>query len=355
MPSWLDLSIAFFIALLTTIAVTPLVMKLAIKMGVVDQPNNRKVHKKLMPRLGGLAFVIGFFAGYLYLSQFLDTPLRIVLGAMIIIIVGILDDKYTLSAKVKFIAQIAAALLVVSTGLTIDFVALPFIGKIEFGIASYAVTVFWIVGVTNAINLIDGLDGLAAGVSTIALTSIFTVAVLNNNIFVAGIAIILIGGTLGFLIFNFHPAKIFMGDTGALFLGYMIAVLSVIGFFKSVAIFSFVLPVLILAVPIFDTFFAIIRRIKNKQQISAPDKFHLHHNLLALGFGHRGTVLIIYLMSLLFGLSAVVFTSSIVWGTLFIVGIILFAMQFTSEVLGWLKEKPTPILSTIKKLLALIQ
>ncbi|WP_377887698.1 glycosyltransferase family 4 protein [Alkalihalobacillus sp. R86527] len=355
MPSWLDLSIAFFIALLTTVAVTPLVMKLAIKMGVVDQPNNRKVHKKLMPRLGGLAFVIGFFAGYLYLSQFLDTPLRIILGALIIIIVGILDDKYTLSAKVKFIAQIAAALLVVSTGLTIDFVALPFIGKIELGIASYAVTVFWIVGVTNAINLIDGLDGLAAGVSTIALTSIFTVAVLNNNLFVAGIAIILIGGTLGFLIFNFHPAKIFMGDTGALFLGYMIAVLSVIGFFKSVAIFSFVLPVLILAVPIFDTFFAIIRRIKNKQQISAPDKFHLHHNLLALGFGHRGTVLIIYLMSSLFGLSAIVFTSSVVWGTLFIVGIFLFAMQFTSEILGWLKEKPTPILSTIKKILALIQ
>lgn len=355
MPSWLDLSIAFFIALLTTVAVTPLVMKLAIKLGVVDQPNNRKVHKKLMPRLGGLAFVIGFFAGYLYLSQFLDTPVNIILGAVIIIIVGILDDKYTLSAKVKFIAQIAAAILVVSTGLTIDFVALPFIGKIDLGIASYVVTVLWIVGVTNAINLIDGLDGLAAGVSTIALISIFTVAILNSNIFVAAVAIALIGGTLGFLIFNFHPAKIFMGDTGALFLGYMISVLSVIGFFKSIAIFSFILPVLILAVPIFDTFFAILRRIKNKQNISSPDKLHLHHNLLALGFGHKGSVLMIYLMSGLFGLSAIIFTSSTLWGTLFIIGIVLFTLQFTFELLGKLKEKNTPILTTIKKIIALIQ
>ncbi|MCA0991610.1 MULTISPECIES: glycosyltransferase family 4 protein [Bacillales] len=354
MPTWLDLSIAFLIALVTTIAITPLVIKFAIKIGVVDQPNNRKVHKKLMPRLGGLAIIIGFFFGYLYLSQFFDTPLRLILGAVIIIIVGVLDDKYTLSAKVKFIAQILAAILVVSSGLTIEFVSLPFIGKIELGMASYVVTILWIVGVTNAINLIDGLDGLAAGVSTIALSSIFAVAILNNSLYVAAISLVLIGGSIGFLVFNFHPAKIFMGDTGALFLGYMISILSVIGFFKSVAIFSFLLPVLILAIPIFDTFFAIFRRIKNKQNISAPDKAHLHHNLLALGFGHRGTVLMIYVMGISCGVAAVVFTSSTLWGSFFIIILLLFMIQFTSELVGQLNNKRTPLITTIKKLLTLI-
>ena len=177
---------------------------------------------------------------------------------------------------------------------------------------------------------------------------------MNNSLYIAAIALALIGGTIGFLIFNFHPAKIFMGDTGALFLGYMISILSVISFFKSVAIFSFLLPVLILAIPIFDTFFAIFRHIKNKQNISAPDKAHLHHNLLALGFGHKGTVLIVCLMGVLCGFAAVVFTSSTLWGSFFLIIIVLFMIQFTAEIFGRLNDKRTPLISTIKKLLTLL-
>ena len=187
---------------------------------------------------------------------------------------------YELSAKYKLMGQLAAAFTVVFLGdLQVIFINLPFGGHLEFGYLSIPFTILWIVGITNAINLIDGLDGLAAGVSSIALVTISGMALIQGNLFVVAVGTIVLMGTLGFLYYNFHPASIFMGDTGALFLGFIISVLSLLGY-KNVTFISFIIPVIILGVPISDTFFAIMRRIINNQPLSAPDKSHLHHCLL---------------------------------------------------------------------------
>lgn len=341
--------IAFLLSSAVTVIATPLVIKLAYKFDILDQPSGRKVHQEYMPRIGGLAIVFGVIAGFLYLTP--DSPYmsRIVIGALIIIALGIFDDKFTLSAKTKFAGQVIAALIVVSSGLHIEYVAIPFYGKLEFGILSYAITVLWIVGITNAINLIDGLDGLAAGVSSIGLTTILIMSVLDGHMLVVALAVILLGPTLGFLYFNFHPAKIFMGDTGALFLGFSISIISILGLFKSVTLFSLVIPVIVLAVPIFDTFFAIIRRMLNGQKITRPDNQHLHHRLLSMGFSHRATVCIIYGVSLFFGLSAIIFTASTLWGSLLIIVLLLLTLQLTNEIVSNLDKNRKPIISFLKK------
>ncbi|MGN1385556.1 MAG: glycosyltransferase family 4 protein, partial [Bacillus sp. (in: firmicutes)] len=290
--------LTLLLCFIASLIITPLVRKLAFKIGATDKPNYRKVHQKIMPRLGGLAIFISFLIGMAILRPQDDQigTMAVLLGACIIVVIGIFDDMYELSAKVKFIGQILAALVVVLGGVQVDYINLPFGGGIELGVLSIPLTILWIVGITNAINLIDGLDGLAAGVSAIALITISGMALLKGDLFVLSISAILIGSILGFLKYNFHPAKIFMGDTGALFLGFMIAVLSLSGF-KNVTVLSLIIPIIILGVPISDTFFAIIRRIVNKQPLSAPDKSHLHHCMLRLGYSHRQTVLIIYAMA----------------------------------------------------------
>lgn len=342
--------VAFLLSLAVSIISTPLVKKIAYRFNILDKPSGRKVHREHMPRLGGLAIVFGVIAGFLYLTP--DSPYmsRVVLGAIIIIIVGIIDDKVTLSPKGKLAGQIAAALVVVSSGLHIEYVTIPFYGKLEFGFLSYAITVLWIVGITNAINLIDGLDGLAAGVSSIALTTILIMSILDGQMLVVALSIILLGPTIGFLFFNFYPAKIFMGDTGALFLGYSISVISILGLFKSVTLFSLVIPVIILAVPIFDTFFAITRRMLNGQKITRPDNQHLHHRLISMGFSHRATVFIIYGVSIFFGISAIIFSASTLWGTLFIILLLLLTLQLTNEIVGHIGENRQPIISFLKKI-----
>jgi UDP-GlcNAc:undecaprenyl-phosphate/decaprenyl-phosphate GlcNAc-1-phosphate transferase len=261
-----------------------------------------------------------------------------------------LDDMFELSAKIKFIAQIAAALIVVMYGgIQVEFINLPFGGVIEFGYLSIPLTVIWIVGVTNAINLIDGLDGLAAGVSSIALITIAGMAIIMGDGFVVAVASIVLASTLGFLVYNFHPAKIFMGDTGALFLGYIISVLSLLGF-KNVALISFIVPVIILGVPISDTFFAIIRRIVNKKPLSAPDKSHLHHCLLRLGYTHRQTVLIIYAMAAFFGLTAVIFSQAKVWGSFVVVAVLLLMIEVFAEKIGLMGHNHRPLLKLYKEI-----
>jgi UDP-GlcNAc:undecaprenyl-phosphate GlcNAc-1-phosphate transferase len=207
----------------------------------------------------------------------------------------------------------------------------------------------WIVGVTNAINLIDGLDGLAAGVSTIALFSIAGMAMVMGNAYVMVIALILAAGSLGFLVFNFHPAKIFMGDSGALFLGYMISVLSLLGF-KNVTFISLIIPIIILGVPISDTFFAIVRRLVNKQPLSAPDKSHLHHCLMRSGFSHRQTVLLIYALAAVFGLAAFIFSQSTVWGSVIVVIALLITIEVIVEKIGLIREDYKPLLKFMKGL-----
>lgn len=342
--------IAFLIALITTVITTPIVKKIALRFDIVDKPSDRKIHECDMPRLGGLAIVFGVIVGFLYLTPESDYMSRIIIGGLIIIILGMIDDKVTLSPKTKLFGQIIAAIVVVSSGLLIEYVTIPFYGKLEFGMFSHLITVLWIIGITNAINLIDGLDGLAAGVSSIALTTILIMAVLDNQWLVIALSLILLGSTIGFLFFNFYPAKIFMGDTGALFLGYSISIISILGLFKSVTIFSLVIPVIILAVPIFDTFFAIVRRIINGQKISRPDNQHLHHRLISMGFSHRATVLIIYGVSAFFGISAIIFSASTLWGSLFIILLLLFTLQLTHEIVGQIDKNRQPIISFLKKI-----
>lgn len=341
--------IGFCISLIVTIISTPFIKMIAIKFGFVDKPDHRKVHQSLMPRLGGLAIVIGTLAGLLYFSPKSPDLFPIGIGACIILIIGVLDDKYTLSAKTKLLGQIIAACIVVFSGVDIDFITLPFGDRIELGAFGVILSILWIVGVTNAINLIDGLDGLAGGVSAIALGSILLMSVLNHQFIVVSLCIVLIASIIGFLFFNFHPAKIFMGDTGALFLGYSIAVISMMGLFKSVTLFSLIIPVIILGIPIFDTFFAIVRRILNNQKISAPDKSHLHHCLLSLGFTHRQTVLIIYGMGILFGVSAIIFSTSTLWGSLIIIGLLFILIQITAEFIG-LIGKRKPLINILKRI-----
>ncbi|WP_226618581.1 glycosyltransferase family 4 protein [Cytobacillus firmus] len=338
--------LTLLICFIASIIITPLVKKLAIKIGAVDKPNHRKVHQRIMPRLGGLAIYLSFIIGLLVLRPEDDLAIPIVLGSLIIIITGVLDDMIELSAKFKLAGQLAAALVVVLGGAQVDFINLPFLGKLEFGMFSIPLTILWIVGVTNAINLIDGLDGLAAGVSSIALITISGMAILMGDTYVLSIGLLVLGSTLGFLVYNFHPAKIFMGDTGALFLGYMISVLALLGF-KNVTMISLIIPVIILGVPISDTFYAIIRRLVNKQPLSAPDKSHLHHCLLRLGFSHRQTVLLIYAMAAMFGLAALIMSQATVWGALIFIALLLIVIELFVEKIGLVNKDYKPLLKMV--------
>lgn len=343
--------LAVLICFIITILITPLVKKLAFKVGATDKPNKRKVHKKIMPRLGGLAIYISFLLGVLMLRP--ETPYMnaIILGSTIIVLTGILDDIYELSAAKKLIGQLTAALLVVIWGgVKINFVNLPFTADVlEFGFLSIPITVLWIVGITNAINLIDGLDGLAAGVSSIALITISIMAIIIPNPFVVMMGCILAASTIGFLFHNFYPAKIFMGDTGAMFLGFMISVLSLLGF-KNVTFISFVIPIIILGVPISDTFYAILRRILNKRPLSAPDKSHLHHCLLDLGFTHRQTVLLIYAMSAFFGLVAIIFSQAKLLGSIVLIIVLLVVIELLAEKIGLVGKNFKPLLKIIREI-----
>lgn len=338
--------LTLLICFITSIIMTPLVKKIAIKIGAVDRPNSRKVHTRIMPRLGGFAIYISFIVGILVLQPKSEVAVPIIIGSIIIIITGILDDLVELSAKYKLIGQLIAAFVVVLNGVQVQYINLPFGGVLEFGILSIPLTILWIVGITNAINLIDGLDGLAAGVSSIALITISGMAIFKGDVFVSSLALIVLGSTLGFLIYNFHPAKIFMGDTGALFLGYIISVLSLLGF-KNVTMISLIVPVIILGVPISDTVFAIIRRLVNKQPLAEADKSHLHHCLLRLGYSHRQTVLIIYGLAALFSVSAVIFSRATIWGAIMFMLVLILGIELFAEKIGLAGKNYKPILKIV--------
>lgn len=351
--------LTLIISFVTAILLTPLVKKLAFKLGATDSPNHRKVHQKIMPRLGGLAiygsFLIGVFllqpGDNYHLATMISSSqvhLPIIIGSMVIILTGVVDDMREISPKIKLLGQIIASLIVVFFGgLTVDFINLPIIGEVQFGFLSVPITMIWIIGITNAINLIDGLDGLAAGVSTIALFTIAGMAGLMGNPYVMVMALIVACASAGFLFFNFHPAKIFMGDTGALFLGFIIGVLSLLGF-KNVTFISLIIPIIILGVPISDTFFAIIRRLVNKQPLSAPDKSHMHHCLLRVGFTHKQTVLLIYAMSASFGLVAFIFSQATIRGSVIVIVTLLIIIELLVEKIGLVRDDYKPLLKMLK-------
>jgi UDP-GlcNAc:undecaprenyl-phosphate GlcNAc-1-phosphate transferase len=311
-----------------------------------------------MPRLGGLAIYLAFACTFLMISPILgdfreNAAWGLLIGGAIIVLVGALDDKYELSPKVKLLGQLIAACVVVSFGLKVDLVNIPFGDTLPLiGWLSIPITIVWIVAVTNAINLIDGLDGLAAGVSAIATATVLVLAAIMGNITVVILCVLLLGSIIGFLFFNFHPAKIFMGDSGALFLGFSLATLSVLGF-KQVTIMSFLVPILILGVPLSDTFFAIVRRLVNRTPISVADKSHLHHCLRQLGFSHRKTVVIIYGISLVFGISAVVLSElsqTYLWVTIILVVVLLVILELGAEAIGIISKGKKPVLQFLRKL-----
>lgn len=299
---------AFLLAFAATFVLTPCVKKIAIKAGAIDRPDERKVHKTPVPRLGGLAIYLSFLLGILLFAELNRPVLGLVLGASFIVLIGIIDDIYQLPAKAKLAGQIAGALIfaLFDPANTIDFLTNPFTGKMfTIGIFVLPVTVFWVVGITNTINLIDGLDGLAAGVSFIASITLMIFALQVHQEATTLITALVAGAALGFLQHNFNPAKIFMGDTGSMFLGFVLAAISVQGTMKSAATIALVVPLLTLGLPIMDTSIAILRRLVKGKPIFKPDKGHLHHRLLAQGLTQKQAVLTLYAVSSFFSLCAI--------------------------------------------------
>ena len=294
---------------LISLTVTPIVRVLAYKIGAVDVPkDNRRMHKKPMPLLGGLSIFLGFSISSLIFCDITPAMIAAWFGGLLIITIGILDDKYALNAWIKLLGQIAAAMIAVGPGgVQIDHINL-FGRYIHFGAIAIPITVLWIVGMTNAINLIDGLDGLACGVSAISSTSMLIVTLMHADLGVAMLTAILTGACIGFLPFNMNPAKIFMGDTGALFLGYMLSILSIIGVFKTTAVVSFLIPVIIFGYPLFDTVFAFARRILQGRSPFSADRGHLHHRIIDMGFNVRQSVSILYCICSILGILAIMLT-----------------------------------------------
>ncbi len=307
MPTYMII-IALVSAFVAAYLLVPVAIKIAYRVGAIDQPEKRKVHVQAMPRMGGLAIFIAFLLCMVFIVKVSGPFQGIIYGTVIIFIVGLLDDIFQLSAWIKLIGQIIAAAVAIHFGVVVHFVTNPFDGMLSLGFLSLPITFLWIVGISNAINLIDGLDGLAAGVSSIAASTMGIVALLQGQTMVAIVAFVLVAAILGFLPYNFHPARTFMGDSGSNFLGFTLACLAVTGMAKGAAIISLLMPIVILGIPIFDTCFAIIRRINKKAPIFEPDKDHLHHRLMKIGFSHRSTVLLIYGISAFFGVVAVVLT-----------------------------------------------
>ncbi len=282
------------------------VKKIAIHINAVDIPNERKVHTKPMPRLGGLGIFLAFLFGYMLFCPTTVEMNSILIGSFIILMTGIIDDINPLNAREKLIGQLISALVIAFYGNILLSELTVFGINIQFGILAYPITIIFIVACMNIINLIDGLDGLAGGISAIFFLTIVIICIFQERFYGLefSLALIMLGSTLGFLIHNFYPAKIFAGDSGALFLGFIIAVISLLGF-KGTILTSVFVPLLILAVPIMDTLFAILRRLIHHKKITDADKLHLHHQLLGMKFSHRTTVLIIYGINILFAIASI--------------------------------------------------
>ena len=343
-------ALALIVALVVSFLMTPVVKTFAYKVGAIDVPkDNRRMHKVPIPRLGGLAIFIGFMVSILLFVPITPDMRSILLGAVIIVVLGVVDDIMALPAMLKFVIQIVAALIPALDGVRILAFSNPNIFSSDLywvlGNLSVPFTVIWIVAITNSVNLIDGLDGLANGVSAISATTMLVIALLTSEAQVAMVMAALVGACVGFMPYNLHPAKMFMGDTGATFLGYILATMSIQGLFKYYAVISFVVPFLILGLPIFDTSFAFIRRIAHGQSPMHADRSHIHHRLIDMGLNQKQAVATLYVISAILGLSAVVLTTSgeqkamLLFAALCIVGVVAARVVFPKEVKEELKEE----------------
>ncbi|MEE3742637.1 glycosyltransferase family 4 protein [Streptococcus dysgalactiae] len=352
-------------ALLISLVLTPIVRFLAFRVGAVDNPNARRVNKVPMPTSGGLAIFTSFMVvslifmplaskGVLLGGQsYFAYILPVVIGALVITLTGFLDDLYELSPKLKMLGIVAGAIIIWAfTDFKFDSFKIPFGGPLlAFGpFLTFFLTVLWIISITNAINLIDGLDGLVSGVSIISLVTMAIVSYFflpQTDFFLTLTILVLIASIAGFFPYNYHPAIIYLGDTGALFIGFMIGVLSLQGLKNSTAV-AVVTPVIILGVPIMDTIVAIIRRSLSGKKFYEPDKMHLHHRLLSMGFTHRGAVLVVYGIAMLFSLiSLLLNVSSRIGGILLLLGL-LFGLEVFIEGLEIWGEKRTPLFNVLK-------
>lgn len=335
--------IPFLAAFILTFIQMPFTIKIAKKKGFLDVPKDeRRVHKKPIPVGGGIAMVISVSILMVYFLPINKNLILTLIASLIIAISGLYDDKEGLSPKLKFIFQILAAVILIIGGMKIEFFTNPFDSHdalLILNILSIPVTIFWVCGITNTINLIDGLDGLASGVSMICAISMFFITYKMGRYDVSLICALVAGACLGFLPFNFNPAKIFMGDTGALYLGFMLSYISISGFLKQAAILMIFVPVLILGVPVFDTAFAMVRRKLSGKSMVEADKGHLHHRLLKMGLNQRQTVVILYSISAIFGVLANLisrFHSSI--ALVISIGVLLIIIA-TGVAAGMLKNK----------------
>ena len=315
LPTLAKVVAALMVAFLIAFLLTPVVKSLAHKVGAVDVPKDeRRMHSRPIPRMGGLAIFLGFILSALLFVELSPQIRGMLLGGTIIVVLGILDDIYALPALPKFFVQIVAALIAVYHGNVIQVLSNPNVFSADpywvLGPLAIPFTVLWIVAITNAVNLIDGLDGLAVGVATISSLTMLVIAMLVSDGVVALLMAALAGSCLGFMPYNLNPAKIFMGDTGSTFLGFILATMSIQGLFKFYTIISFAVPFLMLGLPIFDTCFAVFRRLSKGQNPMSPDRSHVHHRLIDMGCNQKQAVAVLYVISAILGLSAVVLTTS---------------------------------------------
>lgn len=333
---WGDIAIAFLLAFITAFVITPYTIRFAKKVGAVDYPNDRRINKKPMPRLGGLAVIAGFMVSAIYLIITMSIEKKVnfaeeglnrkligcLLGAIILGITCYIDDVKDIKPLVKLAGQVIAAIVVVSSGVLIDNFTIPFKENNVMlnEVFSFVLTVGWIVGITNAINLIDGLDGLSSGITLISCISLLIIFALNESPLIAIILITALAGAIvGFLPYNFNPAKTFIGDVGSNFMGFAIAVISILGVAKTYTAIVIIAPIIVLALPIFDTLWAIVRRIVKTKSIKGvfkADKGHLHHRLMAKGYTQKQAVLILYGITATLGMVAIILLDSGIWKAL---------------------------------------
>ena len=345
---WGNIAIAFLLAFIVAFMATPYTIKIAKKVGAVSiEKGKRRMHNRQMPKFGGPAVILGFLVsvGYLLIVMSLEGGINLfgeeqygkkllgmLLGIIVLAITCIIDDIKTIKPLTKLSGQLLAAIIVISFGIRIDDITLPFLPTHELNeIFSYILTLGWIVGITNAINLIDGLDGLSSGISVISAISLLIIFLLNGSPMISILLITALAGALvGFLPFNFAPAKTFIGDTGSNFLGFSLSIISILGVAKTYTMAVIVLPLIVLGLPIFDTLWAIIRRLIKGKSIKAifkADKGHLHHRIVAKGFGQKQAVLILYGISATFGIFAVILLDSGIWKALSFLLMIIVAIS----------------------------
>ena len=341
---WPGYVCAFCSAFLVTYLCTPICRKIALKFGIVDQPDQRKIHTEDIPRLGGLVFYLALLVSLLFVllvypelwrSEFLG----LVLGALVIMLLGVVDDVVGLGATVKFAVQILVGYIAYRSGFRIEQLTNPFGGTVEIVWLSEVLSILWFVGLMNAINLIDGLDGLASGIICIASVGMLATAFMETDVVICLFSFILMGITLAFLRYNFYPAKIFMGDSGSLLLGYLMAAMSILGQSKGVTAITLLIPLVALGLPILDTALAIFRRLLRRQHLFQADQEHLHHRLLKIGLTHRQVVILIYLICICLSLTAFILSELPPTYTLLVLIVLATGFFVGMELLKFIESK----------------